>query len=215
MLEHEMAIEQDRLDLGEQRIVAVDVGPAGLHHADLWISEMVNALQEEVGRRNKVGVEDGDELALRGLQASFEGSGFVAFAIGAVEVDHRISERGVAIDEQARDFHGFVGRIVEQLDVELVFRVIEAADGIEKAVDYVLLIEDRQLHGDARQFGKVSGRFGRLVLLVLVIKIDQPVAVSAIGRQDDEDDEVGNQQGEVESIDLVKALESLVQKMLA
>ena len=81
-----------------------------------------------------------------------ERSSLVAFAIVAVEVDDRMSERGVALDQAASDFDGLVGRVVEQLDVELVFRIVEAADGVEQAVDHVLLVEDRQLHGDARQF---------------------------------------------------------------
>ena len=40
VLEHEVRVEQDRLDLREQRVVLVDVAPARLHHAD------------PVGRRN-------------------------------------------------------------------------------------------------------------------------------------------------------------------
>src|SRR5262245_45428840 len=32
VLEHEMPVEQDRLDLGEERVVLVDVPPPGLHH---------------------------------------------------------------------------------------------------------------------------------------------------------------------------------------
>jgi len=50
---------------------------------------------------------------------------------------------------------------------------------------------------------------------MLVIKIDHPVAVRAVRCQDDQDDEIGNQQRQIKRIDLVKPLESLVQKMLA
>ena len=61
----------------------------------------------------------------------------------------------------------------------------------------------------------MRGRFGRLVFLVLVIKIDQPVAMAAIGREDDQNDEVRDQQRQIKGIDLVEALESLVKKVLA
>ena len=61
----------------------------------------------------------------------------------------------------------------------------------------------------------MSRGFRRLVLLVLVIKIDQPVAVRTVGRQDDQHDEIGNQQRQIKRIDLVKTLESFVEKMLA
>ena len=81
-------------------------------------------------------------------------AGFVAFAIGAVDV----GDRDVPGQRSARlgrgDLHGLVGRVVEQLDVELLARIFKAADGFKQALDYVLLIEYRQLHGDARQFGK-------------------------------------------------------------
>ena len=58
VLEHEMAVEQDRLDLGEQRVVLVDVAPARLHHPDLRVGEVRHQAHEEVVRRDEVGVEN-------------------------------------------------------------------------------------------------------------------------------------------------------------
>jgi hypothetical protein len=69
VFEHEMAVEQNGLDFGQQRVVAVDVGPARLHHADLGIGEVMDALHQKIGRRNKIGVKDGDEFAFGGFQA--------------------------------------------------------------------------------------------------------------------------------------------------
>ena len=82
MFQHEMAVEQDRLHLGEKRVVAVDVRPARLHHADFGIGEVMNALQQEVFRRREVSVENGDEFAFRRFHAFLQGAGFEAFAIG-------------------------------------------------------------------------------------------------------------------------------------
>ena len=117
-----MAVEENGFDLGEKRVVAIDVGPAGLHHADFGIGEVVDALQQKIGRRNEIGVEDGDEFSLGGFQAFREGAGFEALAVVAVEVGDGMSEGGVAVDQDAGDFDGFVGRVVEQLDVEFFFR---------------------------------------------------------------------------------------------
>ena len=36
VLEDEVAVEEDGLDLREEAVVAVEVRPAGLHHADAW-----------------------------------------------------------------------------------------------------------------------------------------------------------------------------------
>ena len=55
------------------------------------------------------------------------------------------------------------------------------ADGFEQAVDHELLVEDGQLDGDARQFGEVCRRVRAVVVLaVLVVEIDQRVAVDAV-----------------------------------
>jgi len=50
-----------------------------------------------------------------------------------------MSEGGVSIDQDARNFHGLVGRIVEQLDVEFVFGISrQAATASEKPVHDIL-----------------------------------------------------------------------------
>src|SRR4051794_33651265 len=64
MLENEMPIEQDGFHIGEERIVAVEMRPARLHHSDFWIGKMMNDAHEPVLRRAEVSVEDSDELAL-------------------------------------------------------------------------------------------------------------------------------------------------------
>src|SRR6266852_19421 len=212
-----MAVEQNGFDLGQHRIIAVDVRPPRLHHSDLGIGEVMDAFQQKVGWRNKIGVKDGNEFALRRFQSFGKGAGLVALTIVAVQVGHRMSKRGVAIHQNACHLDGLVGRVVQQLDVELFSRIVEPAHGVEEPVHHILLVKDRQLYGDARQIIELemSRWFRRLVLLVLVIKIDHPVAVRAIRSQDDQDDEIGDQQRQIKGIDLVKPLKSFVQKMLA
>src|ERR1039458_1361965 len=126
-----------------------------------------------------------------------------------------MSQRGKAIHQNAGDLHGFVGGIVEQLNVKFFFWIVEPADSVEQSLHDVLLVKNGQLHGDARQVVEARRGLRSLVLFVLVIKIDQPVAVRSVRRQNDEHDEIGNQQRQVKRIDLVETLESLVQKMLA
>src|ERR1019366_2757099 len=139
-----MAVEQNGLDLGEYRVVAVDMRPASLHHAHLGIGEVMDALQQKVGGRNKIGVKNGDEFSLRRFQSFRQGSGLVALAIVAVQVLDRMSQGGVALYQNAGDFNGFVGRVVEQLDVEFLSWIVEPADGVEQPVHHVLFVKDRQ-----------------------------------------------------------------------
>ena len=63
-----MAVQQNRFDFGEEVVIAVQVAPARLHHADLRIGEKVDGAREEIGRRAEVRVEDRDDLADGGLQ---------------------------------------------------------------------------------------------------------------------------------------------------
>ena len=60
----------------------------------------------------------------------------------------------------------------------------------------------------------MSGRFGRTILLVLVIEINQDVAMCSIRCQQDQHDEIRNQQRRVKSVGVIQALESLIEKML-
>ena len=110
-------------------------------------------LVEPLGRRNEVGVEDGDELAFGGFEARFQGSGFEAVAVGAVKIVDGLglearSAGSVAGDRFLRDLDGFVGGVVEQLDFKPVAGVIDAADGVEQAVDDELLVINGELDGD-------------------------------------------------------------------
>src|ERR1700722_8364756 len=91
MLKHEVPVEQNGLDLGQQRVVTVDVCPAGLHHPHFRVGEVVNALEQKVGWRNKISVENGDELALGGLQAGFERSRLEAVAILSMNISDGIA----------------------------------------------------------------------------------------------------------------------------
>ena len=132
------------------------------------VGEVVDALQQKVGRRNKVGVKDGNEFALGRFQSCRQSARLEALAIVAVQVDDGISQCGVALHQNAGDLNGFVGRVVEQLDVELIFRILEPADGVEQPVHDVLLVKDRQLHGDARQVHR-NERAGSVVLFFLCL----------------------------------------------
>ena len=160
VLEHKVAVEQDRLDLGQHAVVAVEVGPARLHHADLRLGKVVDHLHQPVRRRHKVGVEDGDELALGHLQARVQRPGLVSMAVGAVNVDDGMAQRRIARHNACGHLLGLVGRVVQHLDLELVARILHGADRLDQPVDDELLVEDGQLHGDPRQLVEVPGRVG-------------------------------------------------------
>ena len=59
----EMAIKKHRLHPGEQGIAAIQMAPARLNHADFRIGKEMDRLAQQVGRRNKIGIENTDEFA--------------------------------------------------------------------------------------------------------------------------------------------------------
>ena len=210
MLQHEVAVELNGLDLGQEAVVAIQVRPARLRHADLGLGEMVDDVHEPGGRRDEVGVEDRDELTPRGLESVVERAGFVAVPVGAVDVLDRVPCGAAAGDEGGGDLAGFVGGVVEQLDVELPARVIQFAAGIDQPVDDVLLVEDRKLDGNAGELGEAAGGLAGGILLVPVVEPDELVAMDAVKGEHDHDQEVGDEQEAVEPVPLVEVLEGTI-----
>ena len=86
VLEDEMAVEQHGLHFGQEVEVAVQVAPAGLHHADFRVGEVMDRARQEIGGRDEIGVEDGDKFAGGGFQPFLQRAGLETFAVGAVVI---------------------------------------------------------------------------------------------------------------------------------
>ena len=86
MLQDEVAVEQDGFDLGEEAVVAIEVRPAGLDHADAGLGKVVDDLHQPVRRGTKSASKMATSSPLGDFEAFVEGAGFVAVAVGAVEV---------------------------------------------------------------------------------------------------------------------------------
>ncbi len=193
--------------------------PAGLHHADARLGEVVDHLHQPVRRGHKVGVEDGDQLAARDFEALVQRARLVAVPIRAMQMHDGLRRQSrsaarVTLDDLSGHLHRLVGGVVEQLNLEAVARIVQPADRVDQPVDDELLVEDGKLHGDKRQFarGKVPARLvpQRLFLLVVVVEPHQLVAMDAVKRQDHHDDEVGNQDRQIEGVPAVEPMEGAV-----
>jgi hypothetical protein len=126
-----------------------------------------------------------------------------------------VAQRGVAFDQATRYLNGLIRRIVENLDVQFVGGILQLADRLQKALDYVLFIENGELHGHARQVFEVRGRLGRAILAVLVVQVDQHVAVHSIPSQKNEHNEIRDQQRHIKCVGTVESAKCGIQKMLA
>ena len=84
----EVTIEEDGLATGEGGVGAVEVAPASLDHADLWIFKVADDLTEYVCGWDEVRIEYGDEVAFGVWHCFFECACLEACAAGTVaEVD--------------------------------------------------------------------------------------------------------------------------------
>src|SRR5205085_2608750 len=72
LFEKQMAVEKHRLDASEERVAAIQMSPARLDHADFRVGEKMDGALEQVRLRNEIGIQDADELALRGSQTSLK-----------------------------------------------------------------------------------------------------------------------------------------------
>ena len=194
MLEDEVGVEQDRLDLRQQRIVLIDVAPARLDHADLRIGLEVAAASAAGNRCG--GTKSASKMAMnsagRLFQSRFEGARLVARAVDTMDVVDVEAARRVAANRQFGDFRRLVGRIVEHLNLEEFPRIVHLADGVDQPIGDVHLVKDWQLDCDRRQHRLAAAAAWRPVL-VFHVKIDKVVAVPSVDRQNAEDEEVNDE----------------------
>ena len=84
-----MAVQQHGLHFGEHVVVAIQIAPARLHHADLFFGEEVNRALQKVDRRQEVRVKDRHDLAGRSFQAVLQSSGFESMPVGSMNILNR------------------------------------------------------------------------------------------------------------------------------
>ena len=169
-----MTIEQDGLKPRKQREFAIPVSPACLNDPHPRMGEIMNRAAQVVRLGRKISVEDADELASHRGHAFVHGTCFVAVPARAVPVFDLESLLAQFHRVGFTDFRRLVGRVIENLNLQFLLRVIERADGGHELIHHVRLVEDRQLDGDGRQVGELSERFRALsaVLPVAIQNLD-------------------------------------------
>ena len=134
-------------------------------------------------------------FGLGDLQPGLEGPGLVAAAIHPVQVRDVEAARGVPAHRQLGNLGRLVRRVVQDLDLEQLARVIHLADRVDQAVRDVHLVVDRAAGRDPRQLGERRRRERRVrgLVPVLHVKINEVIAMPAVDGQDAQDEEVQNE----------------------
>ena len=102
VLQHEMGVQQHGLHLRQNIELAIEISPARLHDAYFGIGEKMHRALQEIGGRNEIRVEDGNQFAGGGLQPFLQGAGFVAMPVCAMVVLDRKASRGIFVAQSLR-----------------------------------------------------------------------------------------------------------------
>ena len=160
MLDDEVTVQQQGLDPRQPVVIAVDVTPSGLHHADGWIVEAAHAAAEEVGLGDKISVEDGHEWGRVECKSVAERARLVARPDWTSDVRDG-DAAGCPMPHSVRHNRCRpVCAVVQDLDPEL--RPIEARNRIDQPGRDGRFVVQRELnhHGVIGLVGPRRGRIG-------------------------------------------------------
>ncbi len=140
----------------------------------------MHGARQKIARRNKIGVEDGDQLAGRGLHAFLQCARLEPGAIVAVQILDGHSGGLIFADQRFGERMRVVGGIVQHLDLQQLARVLHLAGLFDQPLHHVALVIQRKLDGHARKRGPALHRFRRQVAAVLPVLPDHLEAVAAV-----------------------------------
>jgi hypothetical protein len=108
-----VSVEEKRLRFREPGLVPIQVVPPGLHHAHGRVAEGRQKVAQEVWRRDEVGVEHEQVLALRHRRSLGKRPGLEAVSMVASDV-HHIEAAGPPVRDAF--FHDPVRRVVRVVE---------------------------------------------------------------------------------------------------
>jgi len=131
VLEEEVPVEEEALGAGEPVGVFVEMIPAGLHHPDAGLLERGQQLPDQIRLGHEVRVQHQQELAVGTAHARGQGARLEARALPAADVAHVDAPGPPPRHPPGDEVHGFVGGVVQHLDLEGAGRIVERARGVD------------------------------------------------------------------------------------
>ena len=100
--------------------------------------------------------------------------------------------RGMATNRELGDLARLVRRVVEDLDLEPVVRIIHFADRIDQPIRHVHFVVNRKLDRDRRTLAERWRRDAapRGLVAVFHVKINEIVPMPAVDREDAQDEKI-------------------------
>ena len=158
-----MPVQEHGLRSSQRTRGAIQVSPASLHHPDLWVLEVPDQRGNEVSFGDEVRVENRDELTLGGSQPVPESTRFESLALGAPHHVDPVSAGAEVAGHAVDDSRSLVGRIIEDLNLQPVRRIVDRSGRSDQSFRDVPLVVHGQLHGhDRRVLRQLDNRLGVL-----------------------------------------------------
>jgi hypothetical protein len=111
----------------------------------------------------------------------------------------------VSFDSRASYVNRFVRRIIKHLNLKPFSRVINLRYGLQQTLDYVHLVKERKLYGDARQIRLIKARLGLWLNLAIAPEVhDLFDAVAAVDGENQKDAEVQDENCPVNRVQAVE-----------
>jgi len=128
------------------------------------------------------------------IQPVRERAALEALPVTPMDVRDVEALRAIPVDETARELHGVIGGVVEDLDGEALARIVELGGGSQQSREHIALVVDRQLYDDV---GKLAVFERGWVLepawATAAIERNEYVAIEADQRQQEQRDTVDDQ----------------------
>jgi len=124
LLDDKVTVHPQRLDLGEERVVPVEMTPTGLDTADDGVGKVGHDPPQKVWWGEKIGIKDGDQFPLSLSQTSRQRSGLETGPVWPRHVDHIYPLSLETSDGPCCHPAGRIGRIVQNLDLQPVAWIV-------------------------------------------------------------------------------------------
>ena len=128
---HKVAVQQHRFHFRQQAVIPVQITPACLHHSHPWIGEVMHCTRQKIARRNKVGVENRNQLARRRAHPLLQRPRLETVAVRSMQIFDRHARRLIIANQPLREGVRVVGGIIQHLDLQQVLRILHLAHFFE------------------------------------------------------------------------------------
>jgi len=196
VLDREVCVQEERLRPRQPALPPVQVTPGRLHEAHVRMGERGQESAHEIRGRDEVRIQDQEELAPGPRRAGRQRPRLVALAPLAPEVPHVDASPAPRGHAPRHDLHRLVVRVVEDLHLEPVRRIVDPASGVDGAGHDVGLVVDGDLDRDGWEIGcRDAGRPTGARPLPRAApgpqpQPQEPQAVEAEGGQEDQEEQI-------------------------